>query len=566
MLPNIAKLLARRRGLRRIVTIFLLTLGVNRTDLDAQQIVGAPTLAVANVQGPEVTLSWTGPHDPEPADLYLLEGGIAPGQVLARLPLGATTRRLTLTLAPGTYYARLHAVRAGMRSAASNEIVVGVGLAAAPTTPSAFQALALGRDVQLSWTTTYGAGPVEQMILDVAGRLSGSVNVPASGPIVFTDVPDGVYVLSIRAANAVGSSPPSAPIRIELPWNPVRPLATPAQSPGAPRLDVRYEDFGAARLALFLQRENLGAVVSGAGSEFDAILRLKDWVAAQWAFSMPEPYPPWDAMTILDWIRGGITGGFCGQYAQVLLQALAAFGIPARYVEIGSIDNPYRHYITEVWSNDHRRWVALDPTFNNHFTRGGIPLSALEVRDALLDGRLDEVDLVVGPVLPGSTSAIEWPQRTAELYYYVRYHLNANHIKAPDEHPFDRFNDMVEWLDGRTPAWEASDVPSEYPHERLTARTTGDRALIQWQPNLVWISSRRAGPLVVTLDLEHSVLNFSHYDYRTIDNLGRPSPWSSTSASSLTWPLAPAQRVVEVRGVNVRGLAGPVSSVQLAMP
>ncbi|MGE0361076.1 MAG: transglutaminase domain-containing protein [Vicinamibacterales bacterium] len=520
---------------------------------------------MAGVVGRHVTLRWRAAVAEGPADLYVLEGGFAPGQVLASLPVSANATSLTLTLAPGRYYARLHVVRSGVRGAASNELNFVVDLDTAPTTPAAFRAIALGNDVVLAWQPTFAGGSTDQAVLDVSGPLSGSIVVPTAGPIVFKDVPDGVYLVAIRAVNAAGSSPPSAPIRVELPWQPVQPLQTPTQAPDTTPLPVRYENFATPRLAQLVNREGLNGVVSGTASEFATILRLKDWVAAQWEYSMPVPYPPWDGLIILDWIRAGITGGFCGQYSQLFLQSLAAFGIPARYVEVGTTSVPFRHFTTEVWSNDHGKWVMLDVTFNSHFERHGVPLSALEIRDALLAGELDDVAIVMGTTRP-PLSPFEWSQRTAELYYYVRYHLNANHLSAPHEAPFDRFDDMVEWLDGRTVPWELSTVPSEYAHELLTARATGDRQSVEWQPNQVWISSRRTGVMAVALDLRHSVLNFSHFEYRARDAGGVPTPWYSTTAASVTWPLDGTSAIVEVRGVNVLGVAGPVSSVQLVMP
>ncbi len=197
--------------------------------------------------------------------------------------------------------------------------------------------------------------------------------------------------------------------------------------------------------------------------------------------------------------------------SQIFLQALAAYGVPARYLEVGTDSNPYNHYTTEVWSNDYNKWVLLDVAFNNHFVRGGVPLSAVELRDAKLQNRLGEVEVVLGAVRAGHPSPFDYPQRSAELYHYIRFHLNANHVSAPNELPFERYLDMVEWLDGQTIPWELSTTPSEFPHERPTAVDTADRTLVDWAPNQVWIAARRSGVMQVTLDLEHSVLQHSHY-------------------------------------------------------
>lgn len=259
--------------------------------------------------------------------------------------------------------------------------------------------------------------------------------------------------------------------------------ADPSTDSSPRQLGFRFEQMDHPRLKQLLDQEHLDQVVDLEASPFVQILSLKDWVAGQWPAGNPDPYPPWDALTILDWIRSGKTGGFCGQYAQVFLQALASVGIQARYVEIGSVDNPYAHYVTEVWSTDLGKWVLMDPDYNLHFERDGVPLGVLEIHDTLLDGSADRLTVVRGTIREGHSDPNRWPLKTAELYHYVRFHLKANHLSVPNEPPFDRYGDMVEWLDSRVVPWEESTVESPYPKERLTSRATSDRALTDQPPS-----------------------------------------------------------------------------------
>ncbi len=55
-------------------------------------------------------------------------------------------------------------------------------------------------------------------------------------------------------------------------------------------------------------------------------------------------------------------------YAQVLLSV----GHQARLVSIG-------HGMTEVWSNQYRKWVLMDAELNLHYEKHGIPLNMLEL-------------------------------------------------------------------------------------------------------------------------------------------------------------------------------------------
>jgi len=343
--------------------------------------------------------------------------------------------------------------------------------------------------------------------------------------------------------------------------------ATCARS-AAPALTDRSEETAVTRLPVRLQplddpmldglaaREHLRDVAPAKGRQFDRILRVKDWVAAQWPNGTPDPYPPWNALIVLDWIRSGKTGGFCGQYAQVLLQSLAALGFNARYVEIGSIDNPYAHYINEVWSNDFDKWVMMDANYNVHFERDGVPMSVLEIHDALLDDTLGNVRPVLGKVRKGHPPPNMWPKKTAELYRYIRYHLKADHLSKPDEPPFDRFNDMVEFEDPRVVSWEQSKVSSPYPKTRLTRQRTTDRAAISAGLNHVALTVLHTTPSAVVYGLSNDVFQFDHYEYRVVQT--GAEPWQTLHEAPLTWPSPPSGAWLEVRGVNIRGVAGPV--------
>jgi hypothetical protein len=303
--------------------------------------------------------------------------------------------------------------------------------------------------------------------------------------------------------------------------------------------------------------------VAGIPRQFDQIQRVQQWVNAQWPDGSPDPYPPWTALTVLDWIRSGKTQGFCAQYAQVFLQSLAALGFTARYIEIGDRDNPYIHYLTEVWSNDFDKWVLMDADFDVHFERGGIPLSALEIHDALVSSALADVRPVFPDALPGHATPMTWPQRTAELYYYVRYHLNANHLSRPTDAPFERFDDMIELEDARVPAWEVSPVASAFPKVRLTRRRIGADAVKAATLNQVHVDIRSAAAGDVTLALTDNVLQRKAYEYRMTVTGGLPGAWQSVAGPTLTLHLADSGARAEIRGVNIRGVAGPSAIVEI---
>lgn len=335
------------------------------------------------------------------------------------------------------------------------------------------------------------------------------------------------------------------------------------QIPGRDSLPLKLQPFTEPKLAQLATREQLADLVAGLPREFDQMVRLQDWVNSQWPDGTPDPYPPWNALTVLDWIRSGRTQGFCAQYSQVFLQSLASLGYSARYIEIGRRENPYAHYLTEVWSNDYNKWVVMDADYNLHFERQGVPLSAQEVHEALIASALDDVVTVAGTARPDHATPAMWPLRTAELYYYVRYHLTANHLTRPELAPLDRFDDMVEFEDARVPAWEASPVVSPFPKARLTRRRVSDARIVSARLNQVQLGVRSVANAFVTLDVRDNVLQRDHYEYRVTAAGGPPPAWRSTRSRTLTFQMPDSGGTAEVRGVNLRGVAGPVSMIAI---
>jgi hypothetical protein len=173
------------------------------------------------------------------------------------------------------------------------------------------------------------------------------------------------------------AAPDSRPIHVPL-WLP------PAEVRHHQRFACLWD--GQAPLSRFRLAENLDAVVVGAASDEDHARALLRWTRAQFEPGTPDPYPPPDAITTLSEIRAGRTGGFCAQYAFVLVQALQSFGRPARVVTITG------HEVVETWLPDQARWTMLDPFFELQVVNAhGRSLSAIEIRD----GRQVDAELAV---------------------------------------------------------------------------------------------------------------------------------------------------------------------------
>lgn len=233
-----------------------------------------------------------------------------------------------------------------------------------------------------------------------------------------------------------------------------------------PRAQVRHKTRFACRwdgqepLARFRQAENLDAVVGSAASDEERARKLLHWTRAQFEPGRPDPYPPPDAMTTLAEIRAARTGGFCAQYAFVLVQALQSFGKPARVVTIED------HEVVETWLTDQARWTMLDPLFDLQvIDQGGRSLSAIEIRNARQAGAT--LAVTAGDRLGESLRS--YVARYDQIALWIRNAFVSEPVNFTD---FDRYRVWLVTGNERSPSSESLSTthheglygfPSDFP-------------------------------------------------------------------------------------------------------
>ena len=135
--------------------------------------------------------------------------------------LGPTSRAFSAAAPNGVFYARVVALSSCGESAASNEVMFGVGSAllppGAPGTPSA---TVTAGAVSIQWTQPTEGGAVTGYQLE-AGSGAGLSNLGtvavSSNAVSFAGVPAGTYYLRVRGTNAAGQGPSSDEVVIVVP-------------------------------------------------------------------------------------------------------------------------------------------------------------------------------------------------------------------------------------------------------------------------------------------------------------------------------------------------------------
>ena len=131
------------------------------------------------------------------------------------------------------------------------------------------------------------------------------------------------------------------------------------------------------------------------GPLLERIRALSSWLSTSWEHTGPANpavsvvYGPWDAETILAWgkARSGHNGYrpmvMCVHYAAAFVSSCQCVGIPARCVVVtGAVNKGCGHFVSEVWSDEHDKWIMVDPNTDSIMWKDGVPLSLTEIQQA----------------------------------------------------------------------------------------------------------------------------------------------------------------------------------------
>lgn len=320
----------------------------------------------------------------------------------------------------------------------------------------------------------------------------------------------------------------------------------------------RFDSFENPKLKELRERYRLDEVVAPGRDEFARQVRLMDWTHRQFKkFGRPSTNCH-GAMAILGAVEGGHTF-FCAHYVEVLVSAAASLGwvdrslALRRHQGVNRVGGSTEHSVTEIWSNQHRKWVMLDPTSNLYLETNGVPLNAWEIRQEWFYHAGSNLVFVVGrdgrhlrkgdlPIVLGSFPNFgELAVHPDELdkYGFIGYIPNTDLMTSGYDYARmfitkDALCDGTPWHVRTLPAHPA--VDPYFPIGQADLRLTADPA------------SR-----TIRAALRTMTPNFLRYEVR-ID--GRP--WQPADAT-LGWPIHPGENRFEARTVNKFGVPGPLS-------
>jgi len=331
-------------------------------------------------------------------------------------------------------------------------------------------------------------------------------------------------------------------------------------------------------LTTLREKYRLDDVIAPGQTEFEQVLLLREWVHTRWKHGWSREPGPYNALDILAAVEAGHDFN-CGYFAITLMQCLLSLGFVARNLSIckpasewmAEDEGNIGHSIVEFWSHQYHKWILLDPDLNVHYERDSVPLSVLEIHQAWVTRRWNEVSMLTGAVpfrvtdkaVSGAGTAFaNLDNETAELQIFGWHNVGDyySHVTLPmrnTQHSSDASAPTLHWVDAFTP-------PRLVSYNNPTGGTfTSNVNDLYWTVDQVQINlqadaeawAQRDGVLAVSLD--HSTPNLDRLLVRI-----NGEPWRETE-SDFTWHLRPGKNQIMAKGVNRFGREGHVSRILL---
>lgn len=162
----------------------------------------------------------------------------------------------------------------------------------------------------------------------------------------------------------------------------------------------KYDGPGNPQLRKLRVKYGLDKVIKPGKTELEKMQLLNAWAQGRFKKFGQPTLPTHNALEILEEIeRGG--SFYCAHFAALLLSAANSLGFVSRGLQVKAMPavTGIEHTICEIWSNQFRKWVEMDPTHSIYFVSKkapGLPLCVLEIRQELFKNGGKDLIFVFG--------------------------------------------------------------------------------------------------------------------------------------------------------------------------
>jgi hypothetical protein len=330
----------------------------------------------------------------------------------------------------------------------------------------------------------------------------------------------------------------------------------------APEIFAAIEDYHNPRLKRLREEYGLEKVVAGEPHEFRRLLKLRHWVHTRWPIDNDQKEGG-DAFAILEKAKAG-AGFHCSHSLTVQHAVMVSMGYVARDLGVDrnheDLGRSIHHGVNEVWSNDFAKWVMLDAKYDIHFERDGIPLSALELHEAVrTDGGKGVVKTEGIERRQVPMDKPDAPEGTIRSYWWASYYLRPNPFTEPHWSGGSRLLVFDNDAFRNTTWYRATNNGKLVKHWAYAAQAfipTGNRHQIEWTPGVPDLRARQIAAETLEVQFRSATPNFKTYLTRTDGG-----SWNALSGDRARWTLQPGENRFEARTQNLAGAEGPVISL-----
>ncbi len=253
-------------------------------------------------------------------------------------------------------------------------------------------------------------------------------------------------------------------------------------------------------------------------------------------------------------------GGGSDIYSALMCQLVLSCGMTARLVGMHTLDDsgkPLPYDVCEVFLNQKQKWVVFDPfTRATYFTKGGNPLSALEIHTLVAENRVREATPVSlsGDILDIASVRDQVISRFRFIYIW---RMNDILGKSPRNGSIPwktLYQSHLVWEDPYSPIGSGGFDKVERFADGGVRYVTHTRSDFEWTLNGVNITIQRVGPTKIAYHFDTVTPNFERFETTA---KGKPAK------SGNILMLDNKEQSVVVSSVNARGVKGPVSFVDI---
>lgn len=321
-----------------------------------------------------------------------------------------------------------------------------------------------------------------------------------------------------------------------------------------------FEDMSSAKAEHLITKYRLDTIFHGETDEFKRILMLRHWIKSVIPIEdYGDPYPgQGNVELILDYALEG-QGYHCGHYMRVQNAVMTAMGYVTRSLGAGPGVQGTRfehHGTNEIWSNTFNKWFLSDAKYDHHFEKDGVPLSAVEIRNAYLKNEAADIQMVKGverTPLDYDEEVDMSKKEFAQTYTWVTWDAYTNMFTDYPNHTSllimygDSYFKNNTWIRGTKPHWIYGSPES--------LRVVEDIDEIYFTPNTIE-SGVEINENTARIQLVSDTPGFKEYQMKKL-----PDDEWKTVDSEVKIDLQDKKYELVFRAVNYAGVTGPEHKV-----